>query len=222
MAGKSRGARPSVQLNGGTNVLELCVALMLSCGDAHESPSSSVAAPIVVWIVDASDLAFGERDTMRDEIARIWSPAGVRVSWVRSVRVDNGEEPQLVVLLQTSFDPGQPLGAVQRVGTTFRRHVVVSAPALEGLLIASGVRPTDFRWQRLHARTFARVVSHELGHLLFESAEHTERGLMRPQLRVADVLSDQRDRFAVSPSQVLALHAMRTAAVDGSPRIAKP
>jgi hypothetical protein len=97
---------------------------------------------------------------------------------------------------------------------------VVSDPALARLLDESGIRTTDAAWKTLCARTFRRIVAHELGHLLLSSTDHTPAGLMRRSFGAVDMIGSMTDHFDVTPAQLSPLFAQTASAgsVAAGPR----
>jgi hypothetical protein len=177
------------------------LAIVMTLVVAGFNPAPVVAGvdrPLTVWIVDAQDIVPAAAcGAARAEAGRIWSRYGIELRWSSRLPA-NGLGLALVVLLSGTRDQHAPLGRVERVGETFRRQIIVSEPALIHLLNASGVDRSDPAWESLYARMFARVVSHELGHLLLNSAAHSQTGLMRPRFVASDVKNTADARFSLT------------------------
>ena len=165
----------------------------------------------VVWIVDAEGvIPAGGAGLMRHEVRRIWLPYGIELRWSRRLP-DESPAPMLVVLVNSTPDGHAPLGHVSKVGDTFCRQIVVSDTALIKLLNASGVYKTNPAWTTLYSRMFARVLSHELGHLLLNSAAHSAAGLMRARFAAVDVKSSADVRFSLTAAEATIIRATVTA-----------
>jgi len=186
--------------------VEMLVALLLS---GTGTPSTAVVPDrsFSIRIVDDEDLVpLAGRGMMHAEVDRIWSQYGVEVLW--NARVAREMPPvQMTVLLRGTRDRW-PLGCVERVGDRLRRQIVVAGGALSALLMGVGVDRDSPLWFGLYARTFGRVVSHELGHLLLDSAAHSPTGLMRTRFVTGDVKSATDDRFALTAAEVERLRVM--------------
>jgi hypothetical protein len=173
------------------------------------APRATVAGsrPSTIWIIDAEDIVPpAGRGLAHAEANRIWSRYGIELQW-SSDRPPDGAGMSLVVLVNGTRELEAPLGRVERVGETFRRHIIVSDPAIVRLLTGSGVERADPMWATLYARMFARVVSHELGHLLFNSAAHSETGLMRGRFVVGDVKRSADDGFCLTAGELATIRA---------------
>jgi len=191
-------------------VLAMLMTLVVSgLGAAPTTVGSERRA--VVWIIDAEGvIPAGGVGLMRHETSLIWSPYGIELRWSRRLP-DESQPPMLVVLVNSTTDEHEPLGHVSKVGDTFLRHIVVSDTALIKLLNASGVYKTNPAWTTLYSRMFARVLSHELGHLLLNSAAHSATGLMRARFAAVEVKSSAEDRFSLTAAEATIIRAAVTA-----------
>jgi hypothetical protein len=197
------GVRPE----GRRQVVIAIVTALLVLGVAAPPTVVGSARPPAVWIVDAQNIVPASGIAMaQQEANRIWSRYGVELRWSRRLP-DAPDLLMLVVVVNGTTDEHAPLGHVTRVGGTFRRQIVVSDRAIVNLLIASGVHRTDPGWETLYSRMFARVLSHELGHLLLNSAAHSATGLMRARFARDDVKSSTEDRFSLEAADAATIRA---------------
>lgn len=165
----------------------------------------------VVWIIDTEGvIPAGGVGLMRHEVSRIWLRYGIELRWSRRLP-DESPAPMLVVLVNSTTDEHAPLGHVSKVGDTFRRQIVVSDSALSKMLNASGIYKVNPAWTTLYSRMFARVLSHELGHLLLNSAAHSAVGLMRARFGVVDVKSSADEGFSLTATEATIIRATVTA-----------
>lgn len=90
------------------------------------------------------------------------------------------------------------------MGDLYRRVIFVSPAAVMRLVRKSSNEPRETQLvASLHARMMARVISHELGHILLESEAHAPRGLMRGRFRPSDVVQHGREPFTLEPAESL-------------------
>jgi hypothetical protein len=186
-------------------VLEMLMTLFVAGCALQASVVDS--RPLTIWIIDVEDiLPPAGRGLAHDEANRIWSRYGIELHW-SSRRPPEGAGMSLVVLVNGTREDDAPLGRVTRVGDMFRRHIIVSDPAIIHLLTGSGVERSDPMWVTLYARMFARVVSHELGHLLLNSVAHSQTGLMRGRFVVEDVRRSAADAFCLTADELATIRA---------------
>jgi len=88
-----------------------------------------------------------------------------------------------------------------------RRTIYVSCGKVRQFVDAAGIRAFDGFHDRVYGRFLGRIVAHELGHLLLDSVDHRDRGLMRPRFDVRDVRSDARARYEFDADDLIALRA---------------
>jgi len=192
-------------------MLEMLVTLMLAGADAPVR-CGVPAARFCVWIVDDEEAVPASwRTSMRAEMNRIWSRYGVELHWM--AKLPAGESTANMIVLLNATRERAPLGRVARVGDFFRRQIVVSDTGIRDLLRAACVDRDHPAWDNIYARVFARVVSHELGHLLLNSVTHSPTGLMRATFVAADVRNSDDERFSLSSDEVARLNERAAASV---------
>ncbi len=157
---------------------------------------------------------------MVSETTALWKPHGVTFTWItgprheapipgRTLRVF-GDGCQLEPLCRpTSMSRSashRRLGAVVFVEGNVTAentlmmsvdtvtHMVENAP-WQNRFIANS--PANLRGY-LVGRALGRVLAHEIGHVLLASPSHTPDGLMRPELRVNQLIEAGRQGFALS------------------------
>lgn len=168
---------------------------------AANTPREMVSLQLIV----AATLSRPEIDGARDQLTRIWEPAGIDVNLSttidsatvsghpgqvrlvlsdRAIRVDSSNG-SLCALGVIHFVDGLPQPemtvSVTRVREFVRRARPEQSGALQSLLVA---------------RIIGRVAAHELGHYLLANTSHTASGLMRAKFDGADLLAPHLQPFA--------------------------
>lgn len=152
---------------------------------AAMAPGGALAIPVPassrgqVIAIDMSDTTVSSRPArlIRTELDRLWSPYGVTLAWPEGP-LGESDECVAVKVVFTDDEPGiqarpnrRPLGIVYRVGGLYRRVIFVSPAAVMRLVRRSSNEPrASLLVTSLHARMMARVIAHELGHILLEPA----------------------------------------------------
>lgn len=173
-------------------------------------------APVIrVRVQNASYLGEQTRRALMDEATSIWKASGVTVRWTFDVDpAIPGDVPSDVQVIVTRAEPGEglagrrPLAAIQFIDgapttriTAFPREAerLLSSIYLDDRLLAH--RPSALR-ERTLGRVLGRAVAHEVGHFLFRTSHHTDRGLMRANHRTDDLIGPSRGPFQVIVPQL--------------------
>jgi hypothetical protein len=191
------------------------VAVIIALFAAPVCTAQELRQPGVHLSIDAPAwLNESQIDTAVDQIRQIWGAAGVTVS---SSGYGGSSRPQdarvSVRILTTPARQGATTGAmimgwvVQAEDGTVAPAMFVSLVGLESLRsrrqlngVSYSDMPPSIR-SRIVAQAVGRVVAHELGHYLLQSAVHSSKGLMRSDFTSA-ALGDQRiDAFLLGPSE---------------------
>lgn len=132
-----------------------------------------------------------ERSAMFTEAQHVWQPHGVAV---RHGQADNCDR-LLFIKSDAEARPDEiahesalgwvPFVAGKARGVVFLR--VSRAQSLVGDM--SPVLAREALTRLLAARFLGRILAHELGHILLNTAEHRPTGLMRARYRARDVMS---------------------------------
>jgi len=169
---------------------------------------TSPRIPVIVLEMSETGIDALSESLIRAELDRLWSPYGITVAGPDDPRRGAGACLAVKVVF-TDDEPGikpgpdrRPLGIVYRVGGLYRRVIFVSPTAVMRLVRKSSTEPrASSVVASLHARMLARVIAHEIGHILLDSEDHATRGLMRGRFRATDVLQHGRGRFALEPEE---------------------
>lgn len=128
---------------------------------------------------------------MFTEAQTVWQPHGVAIRPGQAGNCD-----RLIVVKSDAearpedIAPDSALGWVPFVAGKPRRLLFLRVSRAQSLVedMSPGTRPEALT-RLLVARFLGRILAHELGHVLLNSPQHRERGLMRAHYRARDVLS---------------------------------
>jgi len=161
-----------------------------------------------------------QQHEMIAEAQRVWRLYEV------TVREGEGEDcnRQLVVksdaaALPEDMAPDSALGWVPFAAGRPRRVVFLRVSRASTLIadIGAGTRPDAMnRW--LVGKLLGRVLAHEIGHVLLNSAQHQPRGLMRRQYHAVEVLQNASDHDMLDAGE----RALLLAATRPETRFARP
>jgi hypothetical protein len=142
---------------------------------------------------------------MKKELADLMSPAGVPLRWQEPLSFDDVNGYTVVVDLSGNCtvpfhaDPERPalrtpLGSTATADGSILPFVQVNCGALASLIAPLiGDQPESFR-EFVLGRALARVLAHELYHVLTQSENHADSGVAKAALSIAD-LTDSRFEF---------------------------
>jgi hypothetical protein len=174
------------------------------------APIRHISARTVV----KTPLSSEQMTVIKSEVAAIWSPYGVRVSWDTPASEEEEGTPVRVLFDDRASAFRRPrhasdpaIAAVQFPLPGVPREVVFVSPGAARMLYNEAVRRGVQAGERARvtARIIGRAIAHELGHFLLATANHESSGLMRPRFDVADVVADVGDRFRLDPVTVALL-----------------
>jgi hypothetical protein len=153
-------------------------------------------------------------DTAVDQVRQIWGAAGVTVS---SGGYGSSSRPQdarvSVRMLDMPARHRARAGAivmgwvVRAEDGAFAPAMFVSLVGIESVLSRRQLNDVSYRdlplsiRSRIVAQAVGRVVAHELGHYLLQSAVHSIKGLMRPDFTSAALGDQSIDAFLLGPSE---------------------
>lgn len=204
--------------------------------DACLSQVRMAVSMVTLNLVDRVGLAQQSREEMMRETIKLWRAAGVHVTWstlppggTAEAPIMERSRPQVSVIITPAppeelqpgaahapvlasilFIGGKPTtligaypGEVQRLLETVRLETR-----------AIGDRPAALQ-HRMMGRVLGRAIAHELGHFLFNSADHAPDGLMRAKHRLDDLTSPFPQAFRVIPARPFACAVDDVSSADG-------
>jgi len=190
----------------------IAVTTVLAATPSHLAAQPPPPSFTIRLVLPDADLTPGQAAALKSEVATIWSPLGLQIVWQRGRRVRATADWTVGIDLRdrvplAAQSAPQPLGAVAVIDGRMRRTIYVSCGKVRQFVDAAGIRAFDGFHDRVYGRFLGRIVAHELGHLLLDSVDHRDRGLMRPRFDVRDVRSDARARYEFDADDLIALRA---------------
>ena len=199
-------------MRGHLPVVTLAAAITLA---ATAATAQEFRQPGVHLSIDAHGwLKNAEIDMAVDQIRQIWGTAGVGVS--SGGHGGSWSPDDARVSVRMLITPAREhatsgtivMGWVARAQDgTVGPTMFVSLAGIERVLSRRhfyGVSyldlPLSFR-SRIIARAVGRVVAHEIGHYLLQSALHSGKGLMRPEFTAAALGDQEIDSFLLGPRE---------------------
>lgn len=169
-------------------------------------PAASTDAGLVVYL-RAGNQPAAPLAQMKRELSTLMHQAGYRVEW-RSLDADRGEsaDTQFLAVLELTgtcgLAPGYSTGdhaaatSASLATTTITDGQVLpfsslSCTALTRSVSAALAQDAGARRDFLYGRAMARVVAHELYHVLMRSTEHARSGVARSCFSTGDLLSER-------------------------------
>jgi hypothetical protein len=166
-----------------------------------------VPGALRIHLIDVAGVVPRTLDDARSEVAKIWTTAGLRLTWTVPPSGFEMTDPATVVVIvrralsrhsavkpdSSRAEPDPALGWVLFDGDDNRGFVQVSLEAvtavvMKGLLGDKSVLTLPRKTQmELVGRGLGRVIAHEIGHWLMGRA-HTRGGLMKASLNVRDLI----------------------------------
>jgi hypothetical protein len=173
-----------------------CLLLASASLAAAASPArETTGVSLLIRTGQAPAVTFQE---MKKELADVMSPAGVPVHWEEPLTFHDVNGSTVVVDISGTCRvpfhadaerPGlrTPLGSTATADGSILPFVQVNCGALASLLAPLiGNQPESFR-DFVFGRALARVLAHELFHILTQSENHADSGVAKAALSVADL-----------------------------------
>ncbi|HEU4927519.1 MAG TPA: hypothetical protein VFT24_10745 [Vicinamibacterales bacterium] len=178
---------------------------------ASPAPPGGCGAPALrdlrIHLIDAAGVVPRTLDDAKEEVGRIWTTAGLRLSWtVPPMGFEITHPGTVVVIVRRALSrhsavksdtsrgvPDAALGWVLFDGDDQRGIVEVSIDAItavvmEGVLANKSVLTLPRRTQKdLLGRGLGRVIAHEIGHWRMGRG-HVRAGLMKASLSARDLI----------------------------------
>jgi hypothetical protein len=195
-------------------------------------PPSAVTAHLRVEITfDGRPLSARVEASAMEEIRGIWAPYGVDVFSAEG-RGD-GRDGDVALTVIVADRPSRRLASGALGSIVFRDEapqpsITMYQDAIDELVSTVTIAgchslqwPTAFH-EAIVGRVFGRALAHEFGHFLLRARHHSATGLMRAPHRVPDLVSVDRQHFALSAAERTRLVAFLSTAAGSSPGAARP
>jgi hypothetical protein len=179
---------------------------------------------LVIFLTSDSAIAPGAFSEIRKEVSHLFEPAAIRVDW-RDPSIDREgveNDYSAVIRLRGACSPAEP-------GTRFQHAVsgpftLASSAVADGVILPFGdidcAALNSFLgpalWKEaspvrefVYARAVARLMAHELYHVVGQTSLHARSGISAPAFTVDELLSEH---FDFTESAATELHAYSEAA----------
>jgi hypothetical protein len=147
---------------------------------------------------------------MRSELSRLMREAGYRIQWTdpRANEFTSTDAVLAVVELRGTCEASGPAAARAQLATTATSggqiipFSTVECASLNRLVSARLAGEPVARRDFLYARAMARLIAHELYHIILCTRDHGAAGISRPAFSASDLLTD---RFDFEPATLAKL-----------------
>jgi len=172
----------------------------LVVASAWASPADLPGSEVVVYLSAAGAQPERPLDYMKLELGRLMSTAGYRIAWAESRDPErpSTESPLVVVRFQGACAiaavPSAKAGALASTAVSGGQIIPFSSldcTSLTRVLSAPLASEPGARRDFLYGRAMARLLAHELYHVLLKTTDHSHEGLARPTFTAADLLAER-------------------------------
>jgi hypothetical protein len=179
----------------------VCLFHTDACSGRNALPSTQLA----VYLTASPSQSPSTVEHMKRELIPVLQNVGYQIRWNDPNHPENAPEAANLVLLELrgicdlpsgsgrmepAVDSGGSLAETVVAARGVTRFVRVNCDNLTRMVGPSlSAEPGALR-EYLYGRAVARVVAHELYHVLMETTEHGRSGLARPSFTVADLLDE--------------------------------
>ncbi len=209
----------------------VCLAWLLAVSPAAGGQHGATLAPVALYTNFQHQAPAAVREALRDELAAIMSPLGLRFEWhdLNAARTQETAVELAVVTFKGSCEAGSPTVPAARVGALGWTHVSegeilpfadIDCDGIRSFLSGrlSEIRP--LQREEMYGRAVARVLAHELYHIFANTQHHGAAGVGKAAYTVEN-LTDAEFQFDGKESKALLtskFHEILSAAGDESSR----
>jgi hypothetical protein len=209
------------------HIFALAGALSVSmCVCRPESIRSSDAAPLpplekklVIFLTSDSAIAPTAYSAMKEELGHLLKPAAIHVEWQDpSLDRDASENDYAALIrLRGSCRPTEPStrfehsvsGTFALASSAVSDGVVLPFGDIDCMALNSYLGPSLWKepgevQEFVYARAVARLIAHELYHVIGQTHDHARAGVAEPSFTIAELLSDH---FEFTEGTLSELHA---------------
>ena len=195
-----------------------CVCRSESIPSFNSDSAPSHEKKLVIFLTSDSAIAPEASSELKREVSDLLQPAAIRVEW-QDPAVDRGgaeNDYSAVVHLRGSCHPAEPStrfehavsGPFTLASSAVSDGVIlpfgdVDCAALNSFLGPALWSEPDQARERMYARAVARLMAHELYHVVGQTAAHARSGVAEPAFTVTELLSDH---FEFAESTLDELH----------------
>jgi hypothetical protein len=167
-----------------------CNLVVLPVAGADRRPET----PVVVYLSGAAAQPARPLESMKDEATRLMQSAGYRIRWTTQRPTTDAT---LVVLdFHGTCTAGHTPGTAGALASTAISNgkvipfASVDCSALSHVLATPLAGEPPARRDFLYGRAMARVIAHELHHILERTTEHARAGIARASFNLTDLLGE--------------------------------
>jgi hypothetical protein len=166
---------------------------------AWGSPSEPSPSEIVVYLSASAAQPQRPLDFMKLELGRLMRTAGYRMEWsdARTPERSTTDSVLAVVDLRGTCEAGVPsTGKTTALASTAvsEGRVLpfssVDCASLTRVLATALAAEAPARRDYLYGRAMARLLAHELYHILLQTQDHSREGIARPAFTAVDLLTE--------------------------------
>lgn len=187
-------------------VLVLCLSI----------PATAQTRTLAVYLAPAQGLHSLSSHSLEQELQRLLAPAGVEIVW-RTLEKENGKRLEDGPLVVGTFKGICAVDSLQSIGGPFpskvlgetsvsNEHILpyfgVDCPRLIKMLAPSLERLSVPMRESIFGRAAARVIAHELYHILAQTSEHDHAGIAKRALSLEDLTASSFDLSASSIQKI--------------------
>jgi hypothetical protein len=187
--------------------------------------AASTDAGLVVYLRTGGKQPAAPLTQMKRELSAIMHQAGYRVEWrsLDTVRGTDADAPLLAVLelegvcgLSAGHSDSEPAGPSSLATTTITDGQVLpfsrlNCTALTRVVSSALAKDAGAQRDYFYGRAMARVVAHELYHVLMRTTEHARSGVARSCFSTSDLLTE---RFEFEGATLARLRRNQDTAVE--------
>jgi hypothetical protein len=172
----------------------------LVVASAWASPADQPGSELVVYLSAVGGQPQRPLLYMKLELGRLMSAAGYRIEWAdsRDAERPSTESPLAVVQLRGTCAitavPSAKVGALASTAVADGQIIPfswVDCSTLTRVLSAPLASEPGARRDFLYGRAMARLLAHELYHVLLKTGDHSREGLARPGFTTNDLLTER-------------------------------
>jgi hypothetical protein len=190
------------------------VVFTMVCFSVHAHAQTQTLA---VYSSRTSALDSRIQNSLDQELTRLLAPAGLQIAWRETTQGQREELGRLVVgkfVGSCSVDslPLRPIATTKTVtlaassmsDARILPYFTVDCPSVIQTISPTLQHLSVPSRDTVLGRALARVIAHEIYHILANTADHEESGLSKPQLSLSDLTTN---RFVLSPESLQKIRA---------------
>jgi len=209
-------------------LLALCCLVnpVVSLRAASTEPAPS---PLIVYLVNSAGQPVHPLEFMKRELSQLMRSAGYRVEWLDARAEARGSGAAALAVVELRGSCGMPAGSFSAEPSAVTGDSLAFSSTSEGRILPFSqlncetltrvVGPSlaaepGARRDFLYGRAMARLLAHELYHVLLNTGGHAAEGVAKPAFTPTDLLTE---RFEFEPGTVALLQQRPSAQAADEP-----